>query len=101
MGVVTMGCVTGVAAGQARDPNGFAPSRGRAPGPLFPWRRRRVPSVRMSESQYDKSARVELADEAVHWDLGSSLSYGQYLQLDKLLAAQQPLSEGHHELRVI
>ena len=52
----------------------------------------------MSESPYDKSARVELADEAVHWDLGSSLSYGQYLQLDKLLAAQQPLSSQHNEM---
>jgi len=52
----------------------------------------------MSESEYDKAARVELADEAVHWDLGSSLSYGQYLQLDKLLAAQQPLSSQHNEM---
>ena len=52
----------------------------------------------MSESQYDKSARVELADEAVHWDLGSSLSYGEYLQLEKLLAAQQPLSSQHNEM---
>src|ERR1700739_1662238 len=46
----------------------------------------------------DKPARVELADEAVHWDLGSSLSYGQYLQLDKLLTAQQPLSNQHNEM---
>ncbi len=52
----------------------------------------------MSESQYDKRARVELADEAVHWDLGSSLSYGEYLQLEKLLAAQQPLSGQHNEM---
>ncbi len=34
---------------------------------------------------YDKSERVDLSDEAVHWELGSSLSYGEYLQLDKLL----------------
>ena len=52
----------------------------------------------MSESEYDKTRRVELADEAVHWDLGSSLSYGQYLQLDKLLGAQQPLSSQHNEM---
>ena len=52
----------------------------------------------MSEGQYDKSARVELADEAVHWDLGSSLSYGEYLQLEKLLGAQQPLSTQHNEM---
>jgi len=51
----------------------------------------------MSTSDYDKTERVELADEAVHWDLGSSLSYGQYLQLDKLLAAQRPLSSEHNE----
>jgi len=50
----------------------------------------------MSESQYDKTARVELADEAVHWDLGSSISYGEYLQLEKLLAAQQPISNQHN-----
>ncbi|HEX8783094.1 MAG TPA: tryptophan 2,3-dioxygenase [Steroidobacteraceae bacterium] len=52
----------------------------------------------MSEGQYDKTPRVELADEAVHWDLGSSLSYGEYLQLEKLLAAQQPLSNQHNEM---
>src|SRR5437899_1386248 len=47
----------------------------------------------MGDRRYDKTERVELADEAVHWDLGSSLSYGEYLQLDKLLAAQKPLSD--------
>jgi tryptophan 2,3-dioxygenase len=52
----------------------------------------------MSEGQYDKTARVELADEAVHWDLGSSISYGEYLQLEKLLAAQQPISSQHNEM---
>jgi tryptophan 2,3-dioxygenase len=52
----------------------------------------------MNESQYDKTARVELADEAVHWDLGSSISYGEYLQLEKLLAAQQPISSQHNEM---
>ena len=52
----------------------------------------------MTTSDFDKSARVELADEAVHWDLGSSLSYGQYLQLDKLLTAQRPLTGEHNEM---
>ena len=51
--------------------------------------------------QHDKTGRVDLADEAVHWDLGSSLSYGEYLQLDKLLAAQQPLSNEHNEMLFI
>jgi len=55
----------------------------------------------MSSGDYDKTERVELADEAVHWDLGSSLSYGQYLQLDKLLAAQRPLSSEHNEMLFI
>ncbi|MBV8877767.1 MAG: tryptophan 2,3-dioxygenase [Gammaproteobacteria bacterium] len=52
----------------------------------------------MSESQYDKPTRVELADEAVHWDLGSSLSYGEYLQLERLLTAQKPISSQHNEM---
>src|SRR5205085_454254 len=55
----------------------------------------------MTTRRYDKSERVELADEAVHWDLGSSVSYGEYLQLDKLLAAQKPLSSEHNEMLFI
>jgi tryptophan 2,3-dioxygenase len=45
----------------------------------------------------DARSKVDLADEAVHWDLGQSLSYGQYLHLEKLLDAQQPLSSHHDE----
>jgi tryptophan 2,3-dioxygenase len=56
---------------------------------------------RMTTRQYEKSERVDLADEAVHWDLGSSLSYGQYLHLDKLLAAQHPLTGEHNEMLFI
>jgi tryptophan 2,3-dioxygenase len=55
----------------------------------------------MTTSDYDKPARVELADEAVHWDLGSSLSYGEYLHLETLLTAQQPLSREHNEMLFI
>jgi tryptophan 2,3-dioxygenase len=55
----------------------------------------------MSTPEYEKTGRVDLADEAVHWDLGSSLSYGEYLQLDKLLAAQRPLSSEHNEMLFI
>jgi tryptophan 2,3-dioxygenase len=51
--------------------------------------------------QYDKSERVDLSDEAVHWELGSSLSYGEYLQLDKILDAQKPLSGEHDEMMFI
>jgi tryptophan 2,3-dioxygenase len=44
-----------------------------------------------------KRIRVDLADEQVHWDLVQSLSYGQYLQLDRLLSAQRPQSHHHDE----
>ena len=55
----------------------------------------------MSKRRYDKSERVDLTGEAIHWDLGSSLSYGQYLQLEKLLDAQRPLSGEHDEMLFI
>ncbi len=44
---------------------------------------------------------VDLTDEDVHWDLTQSLSYSQYLHLDKLLAAQLPLSYHHDEMLFI
>jgi tryptophan 2,3-dioxygenase len=44
---------------------------------------------------------VDLSDEQVYWDLGASPSYGQYLNLDKLLAAQHPLSYQHDEMLFI
>jgi len=47
------------------------------------------------------AVQVDLADEDVHWDLGSSLSYGEYLQLNLILAAQKPLSGEHDELLFI
>jgi tryptophan 2,3-dioxygenase len=47
-----------------------------------------------------KSA-VDLSDEQVHWDLSESLSYSQYLNLDKLLTAQRPLSYEHDEMLFI
>ena len=49
----------------------------------------------------DGATRVDLSDEAVHWDLGSSLSYSQYLRLDRLLDAQKPLSTEHDEMLFI
>ena len=55
----------------------------------------------MSKRPYEKSERVDLTDEAIHWDLGSSLSYGEYLQLDKVLDAQKPLSFEHDEMMFI
>jgi tryptophan 2,3-dioxygenase len=44
---------------------------------------------------------VDLSDEAVHWELGSSLSYGEYLHLDKILGAQKPLTYEHDEMMFI
>jgi tryptophan 2,3-dioxygenase len=37
----------------------------------------------------------------IHWNLERSLSYGQYLQLDKVLGAQRPLSGQHDEMLFI
>ncbi len=55
----------------------------------------------MSEPQSPVKPHVDLSDEAVHWDLSRDLSYGQYLHLDKLLEAQQPLSYQHDEMLFI
>ncbi|HUX72602.1 MAG TPA: tryptophan 2,3-dioxygenase [Steroidobacteraceae bacterium] len=44
---------------------------------------------------------VDLSDEQVHWDLTQSISYSQYLRLDKLLDAQHPLSYQHDEMLFI
>ena len=37
----------------------------------------------------------------IHWDLDKSVSYSQYLQLDKVLTAQKPLSGQHDEMLFI
>ena len=47
------------------------------------------------------SGQVDLSDERVHWELGSSLSYGEYLQLNKVLDAQKPLTYEHDEMMFI
>jgi tryptophan 2,3-dioxygenase len=47
------------------------------------------------------ATRIALSDEAVHWDLGSSASYSEYLHLDRLLDAQHPLSTEHDEMLFI
>jgi tryptophan 2,3-dioxygenase len=44
---------------------------------------------------------VDLSDEAVHWDMSQALTYSQYLNLDKLLDAQHPLSYQHEEMLFI
>ena len=45
--------------------------------------------------------RIDFKNEAVHWDLGTSQSYGEYLQLDKLLNAQKPNSIEQDEMLFI
>jgi len=40
---------------------------------------------------------VDLAGENVHWDFRKDMSYSDYLQLNSLLSAQQPLTEHHDE----
>lgn len=55
----------------------------------------------MSSRRYARSERVDLSGEAIHWDLGSELTYEQYLQLDKVLDAQRPLSIEHNEMTFI
>jgi tryptophan 2,3-dioxygenase len=55
----------------------------------------------MTTKRYEPSERVDLSDEHVHWELGSSLSYGEYLQLDKILDAQKPLTYEHDEMMFI
>lgn len=58
--------------------------------------------VRVSEQDRSPPARpVDLSDEQVHWDLGESQSYGQYLALDQILSAQRPVSYEHDEMLFI
>ncbi len=55
----------------------------------------------MSEPEPAIKPFVDVRDEAIHWDLANSLSYSQYLNLDRLLDAQHPLSYQHDEMLFI
>jgi len=55
----------------------------------------------MNETTTPVKPFVDLSDEHVHWDLTQSLSYSQYLRLDKLLDAQHPQSYQHDEMLFI
>ncbi len=55
----------------------------------------------MSEGERAAKPFVDVSDEEVHWDLKDSLSYSQYLGLEKLLDAQRPLSYQHDEMLFI
>jgi tryptophan 2,3-dioxygenase len=41
---------------------------------------------------------VDLSQEAVHWDLRGTMSYGDYLRLDALLNCQSPQTKQHDEM---
>ena len=49
----------------------------------------------------DMPQAVDLANEGVHWDLRETMSYGDYLGLDRLLACQNPLTQEHDEVLFI
>jgi tryptophan 2,3-dioxygenase len=55
----------------------------------------------MAEGPTRPKSFVDLSDEGVYWDLTEALSYSQYLNLDKLLDAQHPLSYQHDEMLFI
>lgn len=46
-------------------------------------------------------AAVDISNEPVYWDLGASKSYGEYLNLDRILGAQQPNTFEHDEMMFI
>ena len=45
--------------------------------------------------------RVTSAPDGAHLDFSKDMSYGDYLQLDKILSAQKPLSTDHNEMLFI
>ena len=47
------------------------------------------------------SDRPQGLEAGIHTDFSSAMSYGDYLQLDKILEAQRPLSTAHDELLFI
>ncbi len=44
---------------------------------------------------------VDLDGEDIHWDPADGLSYGRYLQLDTIMAGQNPLTDEHDEMMFI
>lgn len=55
----------------------------------------------MSSSDTPPRRPVDFSDEQVHWDLGESQSYGEYLGLSQILSAQRPVSFEHDEMLFI
>lgn len=54
-----------------------------------------------SDTPSSRRAPVDFSDEQVHWDLGESRSYGEYLGLEQILTAQKPVSFEHDEMLFI
>ncbi|MCC7260602.1 MAG: tryptophan 2,3-dioxygenase [Alphaproteobacteria bacterium] len=52
-------------------------------------------------AQEAPAATVKLDDEKIHWDLSKSMSYGEYLDLPKLLSCQHVRSDTHNEMLFI
>jgi Tryptophan 2,3-dioxygenase (vermilion) len=50
---------------------------------------------------YVPQSAVDVSNEPVHWDLGDSKSYGEYLKLDQILSAQKPNTFEHNEMMFI
>jgi tryptophan 2,3-dioxygenase len=55
----------------------------------------------MSDQPEHGKPAIDLSNEEVHWDLGESRSYGEYLGLAKILSAQDPQSYEHDEMLFI
>jgi tryptophan 2,3-dioxygenase len=55
----------------------------------------------MPTDRIDAKLTANLPEEGIHWDLGESKSYGEYLGLAKILSAQAPLSTEHDEMLFI
>jgi tryptophan 2,3-dioxygenase len=54
-----------------------------------------------TDGDMPRSGKVDFSDEQVHWDLGDSRSYGEYLDLERILSAQHPVSFEHDEMLFI
>ena len=48
-----------------------------------------------------KTGEVDLSGERIHWDPEGGLTYGGYLALDRILDAQEPISDHHDEMLFI
>ena len=55
----------------------------------------------MNDTRIPSTGKVDVSGESVHWDLGSSQSYGDYLQLPQLLSALNTISDAHDEVMFI